>query len=162
MQMKFRQVSISAVVAAALLTAAGAVGSAESSDPLHGTWKLNAAKSQFTPGPAPKATSIKYEAAGDGLKVIVETESDKGKGHWEYTASFDGKDYPVTGNPESDAVSLKRIDKATSQATLKKGGKAITTNTRVVSADGKTLTITVKGTDAQGKAVDNVQVYEKQ
>lgn len=162
MHSRIQQASLSAVIAAALLTAAGGVGSAESSDPLHGTWKLNAAKSKFTPGPAPKATSIKYEAAGEGLKVIVDTESDKGKGHWEYTANFDGKDYPVTGSPDTDAVSLKRIDKASTQATLKKGGKTMTTNTRVVSADGKTLTITVKGTDAQGKAVDNVQVYEKQ
>ena len=162
MQMKIRQVSLSALVATALVAAVSGVSVAESGDPLHGTWKLNVAKSKFNPGPAPKATTLKYEAAGEGLKVIVDAESDKGKAHWQYTANYDGKDYPVTGSPDSDSVSLKRIDRVTTEATLKKGGKAMTTNTRVVSADGKTLTITVKGTNAEGQAVNNVQVYEKQ
>lgn len=162
MHLKFRQVSLSAVVAAALLAAVSGVGGAESKDPLHGTWKLNVAKSTYSPGPAPKAATVKYEAAGEALKVTVDTETDKGKGHWGYTTNFDGKDYPVTGNPDLDAASVKRIDAATTETTFKKGGKTATTNTRVVSADGKVLTITIKGTNAQGQAVNNVQVFEKQ
>jgi hypothetical protein len=160
MQVKFRQASLSVVVAAALLAASG-VG-ANSKDPLHGTWKLNVAKSKYSPGPAPKAAIVKYEAAGDALKVTVDLETDKGNRHWEYTTSFDGKDYPVTGNPDSDAASVKRIDAATTETTFKKGGKTTTINKRVVSADGKTLTITIKGTNAEGQAVNNVQVFDKQ
>lgn len=162
MHLKVRQVSLSALVVAALLVAVSGLSVAQSGDPLHGTWKLNIAKSKFSPGPAPKATTVKYEPAGDGMKVIVDVENEKGKTHWEYTAGFDGKEQAVTGNPDIDVVSLKRIGPASTEASFKKAGKPTTTNTRVVSADGKTLTITIKGTNAQGQAVHNVQVYEKQ
>ena len=162
MQVKIPRVSLSVVVGAALITALGGVSVAQPSDPLLGTWKLNVAKSKFDPGPAPKAVTLKYEAAGQGLKVIVDSDGAAGKVHWEYTANFDGKDYPVAGNPDGDVVALKRLAVTTTEAAFKKGGKATTTNTRVVSGDGKTLTITVKGANAQGQAVNNVQVYEKQ
>jgi hypothetical protein len=161
MHLKVRPVSLSALVVAALVVAVGS-SFAQSGDPLHGTWKLDIAKSTFSPGPAPKATNLKYEPAGDRLRVIVDVENEKGKAHWEYTAGFDGKEQAVTGNPEVDLVSLKRIGPATTEASFKKSGKPTTTNTRVVSPDGKTLTITIKGTNAQGQAVHNVQVYDKQ
>jgi hypothetical protein len=136
--------------------------SAQSSDPLLGTWKLNLAKSSFSPGPAPKAVTLKYEAAGQGMKVSVDGEIPTGKMQWGYTGELDGKENAVTGNPEADMVALKRIGPLTTEAITKKGGKVMTTNTRVVSADGKTLTITAKGTNAEGKAVHNVQVYDRQ
>jgi len=85
-----------------------------------------------------------------------------GRTKWEYTAGYDGKDHPVTGSLETDAVSLKRINPTTTEAAFKKSGKATTTSTRVVSDDGKTLTITTKGTNAEGKAVENIQVFAKQ
>ena len=80
----------------------------------------------------------------------------------QYTANFDGKDYPLTGSQNADKVSLKRIDARTTERTNKKGDKVVTTVTQVVSQDGKTMTTTVKGTNAQGQAVDNVLVFEKQ
>lgn len=144
----------------AVMLAAGS--SAQSSDPLLGTWKLNLAKSSFSPGPAPKAVTLKYEAAGQGMKVSVDGEIPTGKMQWGYTGELDGKENAVTGNPEADMVALKRIGPLTTEAITKKGGKVMTTNTRVVSADGKTLTITAKGTNAEGKAVHNVQVYDRQ
>ena len=162
MQLIKWRTSLSVVVGAALVMAAAGTAVAQAGDPLLGTWKLNVAKSHFKPGPAPKAGSLKYEAAGEGLKVTVDTDGAEGKAHWEYTANFDGKDYPVVGNPDGEAVVLKRLATTKTEAAFKVGGKATTTSTREVSADGKTLTITTKGTNAQGKAIDNVQVFDKQ
>ena len=159
---KMRRGTLSVVAGAALATVLSGVSIAQSSDPLLGTWKMNVAKSKFDPGPAPKSTSLKYEAAGQGLKVTVDTDGATGLAHWEYTANFDGKDYPVAGNPEGDMVALKRMTTTTTEAVIKKSGKTMTSNTRVVSADGKSLTITVKGTNAKGQTVHNVQVFDKQ
>ena len=154
--------ALSVIVGATLATVPCGVSEAQAPDPLIGTWKLNVAKSTFQPGPAPKSTTLKYEAASSGIKVTVDTDGAAGPGHWEYTANFDGKEYPVAGNPEADVVALKRITALSTEAHLKKSGKAVTTNTRVVSADGKTLTITVKGTNAKGAKVHNVQLFDRQ
>jgi hypothetical protein len=129
---------------------------------LVGTWKLNLAKSTFSPGPAPKSMTITYAAAGDGLKISVDVVPATGAGqHWEMTGNYDGKDYPVTGNPEADTISMKRVDDTRGESVFKKGGKVAATNTRVLSADGKTLTITSKGTNAQGQPRNDVQVFER-
>ena len=162
MQMKIQRGTLSLIAGAALATVLAGVSFAQSPDPLIGTWKLNVGKSKFDPGPGPKSATVRYEAAGQGLKVTVHTESASGPAHWSYTANFDGKDYPVAGNPDGDMVALKRITTMNTEAAFKKSGKSMSNNSRVVSADGKTLTITVKGTNAQGQAVNNVQVYEKQ
>ena len=77
-------------------------------------------------------------------------------------SAFDGKDYPLTGSAVADTVSLKRIDARTTDRTDKKGGKVVQTLKRVVSQNGKTMTVTVKGTNAQGQAVNNVVVFDKQ
>jgi hypothetical protein len=127
-----------------------------------GTWKLNEAKSKLSPG-APKNTSVVYEAAGDNVKVTVEGIGSDGKPtHNEWTGKFDGKDYPVTGDPNSDRRSLKRIDDRTLELTVKKGDRVTTTGRIVVSADGKTRTVTVSGTDPTGKKFHSAAVYDKQ
>lgn len=151
-------VAITVVIAIML----GSVG-AQSGDPALGTWKINLAKSKYNPGPAPKSTTVTYSVAGQGLKVVVDTVGPDGvKGHWEYTANFDGKDYPMIGNnADADSASLKRINANTVEVVNKRGGKRTLTHTRVLSADGKTLTITSTGTNAQGQTVNNVQVFEK-
>ena len=162
MQVKIQRGTLSVIAGAALATVLAGVSLAQSPDPLIGTWKLNVGKSTFDPGPAPKSGNLKYEASGQGLNVTVDTDGASGPAHWSYTANFDGKDYPVAGNPDGDMVALKRMTTTTTEAVIKKSGKTMTTNSRVVSADGKTLTITVKGTNAKGQAVHNVQVFEKQ
>jgi hypothetical protein len=43
-----------------------------------------------------------------------------------------------------------------------KDGKVLETTRGVVSGDGKTMRLTVKGTDAQGKPFESVQVFDKQ
>ena len=134
------------------------------SDPQVGVWKLNVAKSKYSPGPAPKSATTRIEAAGAGAKVTVDQEmADGTKRHWEFTANYDGKDSPVTGNnPDADTVARTRIDAATVQTISKKGGKVTTTQTSAVSSDGKTRTVTTKGVNASGQQVNNVAVYERQ
>jgi len=145
-----------------ILVAAVAVVSAQSTNPRIGTWHLNVAKSKYSPGPAPKSQVLKIEAAGEGEKVTSEVVSATGsKTVSVYTANYDGKPYPITGSETSDMVALKRVDANTSERTDTKGGKAVQTLVRVVSKDGKTMTVTIKGTNAQGQAVNNVLVFEK-
>ena len=127
-----------------------------------GVWHLNVAKSKYSPGPGPKSGTTKIEAAGAGTKVTVDqVAADGAKVHYEFTANYDGKDAPVTGNPNADTVARTRIDAATVQTISKKGGKVTLTQTSAVSSDGKTRTVTTKGVNASGQQVNNVAVYEK-
>jgi hypothetical protein len=164
MNVSRRVVVLGVVVTLGVVFGAGLVRvSAQASDPRIGTWKLNVEKSKFSPGPAPQSQTVKVEAAGEGEKAITEGVNAAGAAiRTEYTAKYDGKDYPLTGSQNADTVSLKRIDARTTVRTDKKGEKEVATLTRVVSEDGKTMTVTVKGTNAQGQAVDNVAVYDKQ
>jgi len=148
------------VMSAAVLV--GTIVAAQTPDPLIGTWKLNVAKSKYSPGPAPKSSTAKFEAAGAGLKVTVDTVPATGDAvHAVYTATYDGKDSPLTGNPDGDMISMKRTSANVTESTYKLKGKVTLTNTRTVSADGKTLTVVQKGTNAKGETVNNTLVYEK-
>ena len=139
-----------------------AVAGGFASNPNMGTWKLKEAKSKF-PLMAAKNTTVVYEAVGDNVKVTVDgTDRDGKPAHNEWTGKFDGKDYPVTGDPDSDARSYRNIDDRTLKLTLKKGGKVTLSGRIVVSADGKTRTVTLSGTDASGKKVKSTAVYDKQ
>src|SRR6266545_3748384 len=132
-------------------------------DPTVGTWKLNTEKSKYSPGPAPKSATITYEETADGVKRTGESiDADGNKTSFEYTAKYDGKDYPVSGSDLFDAIALKRLNDRTVESTLKKSGKVVTTARRVVSKDGKTLTLTITGTNAKGQKMKNIAVYEKQ
>lgn len=152
--------SIACLGFAALLIGSGFA----QSDPQVGLWRLNVAKSKYSPGPAPKSATTIIEAVGAGTKVTVDQVMPDGtKRHWEFTANYDGKDSPVTGNnPDVDMVARTRIDANTVQTVSKKGGKVTTTQTSAVSSDGKTRTVTTKGVNASGQQVNNVAVYEKQ
>lgn len=136
---------------------------AQTPDPLVGAWKLDVAKSKFSPGPAAKSSSATFSAAGAAIKAVIDTESGTGeKSHWEYTAGFDGKEVKIVGtNPDADAISVTRTSARVSVSVYKKGGKTTLTNTRTVSADGKTLTVAQKGTNAKGETVNNSLVYTK-
>jgi hypothetical protein len=127
-----------------------------------GTWKLNEAKSKFAPG-ASKNNTVVYEAAGENVKVTVDGTDRDGKAtHNEWTGKFDGKDYPVTGDPTSDARSYKKVDASTLELTVKKDGKVTASGRIVVAADGKSRTVTTSGTDPEGKKIKNTAVYDKQ
>ena len=128
-----------------------------------GTWKLNVAKSTFRPGPPPAAETRIYQSQPEGVKTTVTTTwADRKTTTVEYPANYDGKDYPVSGSRDIDAVALTRMDEFTSAATLKHAGKEIGVARRVVSPDRKTMTITYKGINSIGDKVDNVAVYDRQ
>lgn len=128
-----------------------------------GTWKLDAAKSKFSPGPAPKSLTLKWEATPAGIKFSSDGVGGDGKPtHTAYVSKFDGKDVPYEGNPDGDMSSAKKIDDNSYDNTWKKGGKATISAKVVVSADGKSMTITQTGTNAKGETVNNSVVYTKQ
>jgi hypothetical protein len=151
------------VLAAGVLMMA-VIATAQSKDPFVGTWRLDTAKSKYSPGPAPKSQTAVYEAAGQGYRVTVKAEPASGAAQqWSYTTALDGKDVPITGNnPNADMIAVKRIDATTLETVNKKGGKVTTTQRNVVSADGKTRTVTSTGVDGQGQKVNNVTVFVKQ
>jgi hypothetical protein len=127
-----------------------------------GTWKLDEAKSKLVAG-MPKNTTVVYTTAGDSMKVVVEGVSADGKPtHNEWTGKFDGKDYPLTGDPSADARSYKRIDANTLELANKKDGKVVLSGRITISADGKTRTVTVSGTGPDGKKLTSSAVYNKQ
>jgi len=149
------------VVGLVMVFAAGSA-SAQSSDPFNGTWKLNPAKSTYSPGPAPQSVTLVIEGTDAAHKITVDVTSATGASqHWSISGAF-GKELPVVGNdPYGDTAVLKRINATTAETQYVKGGKPTVKNTGVVSADGKILTITGTGTDAQGRTVHNVGVYTK-
>lgn len=151
-----------ALLAGIFAIVVGSAVQAQAPKALTGTWKLNVAKSKFSPGPPPTSMTVTYTPAADAIKISVDVTWAAGETQkWEMTGKYDGKDYPITGNPAADTVSFKRVDDHTGESTFKKDGKVVATNTRVLSKDGKTLTITSTGTTADGKPRNDVQVFEK-
>ena len=131
-------------------------------DPQKGTWKLNESKSKITPGTA-KFTTVTFKGMLGNIKVTSDGTASNGQpAHVEWSGKFDGKDYPVTGSPDSDARSYTKVNDRTLQFTAKKNGKVIATGRTVVSADGKSRTVNVSGTTASGKKFKNFAVYDKQ
>ena len=131
-------------------------------NPHMGTWKLNEAKSKLAAN-ATKNHTVVYEASGDDIKVTVDgTDAAGAATHNEWTGKFDGKYYPVSGDPTSDTRAYRKINNRTITITAKKGKKVALTGTITVSANGKTRTVTTRGTDANGKLFRSTAVYDKQ
>ena len=164
MQIRLKRAYLVAAFAGAWTIALAGTVLAQAADPQVGTWKINLAKSKYRPGPAPKSGITKIEAVGAGTRVIVDQgQADGSMRHWEFTANYDGKDAAVTGNnPDADTVARTRVNANTAKTVSKKGGKVTTSQTSTVSSDGKTRTVTTTGTNAAGKPVNNVAVYDKQ
>lgn len=127
-----------------------------------GSWKLNESKSKIPAG-ASKNTSVVYTAEGDSYKCVVDGVDGQGNpAHNEWTGKFDGKDYPLTGDPNADTRSVQKVDDRHYKLANKKDGKTVVDGTITYSADGKTRTVTTHGTDAKGKKVSTTFVYDKQ
>ncbi len=127
-----------------------------------GTWKLNEAKSKFGAGTGKNMTVV-YEVAGDNMKVVVDGVDKDGKAiHTEWTGKFDGKDYPVTGNPNEDVRSYTKVNDRALDFASKQGGKATAVGHVEVTADGKSRTVKTTVTDSSGKKASSVAVYDKQ
>jgi len=149
----------------ALLVVALPLAVSAQSSPFAGTWKLNVAKSKYSPGPAPKSSTITTKVNADGsFTQTWDTVPATGAAlKYELTFKADGKDYTYKGtNPNADSAAYKSIDAHTWDVTAKKGGKVVQNTHTVISADGKTRTATQTGTDAKGQKISNTLVYEKQ
>jgi hypothetical protein len=146
---------------AAVLFAVGICWAA-SSNVFMGTWQLNEAKSKTAAG-AGKNSTVAYTMEGDNIKCTIDGTNSSGQPmHSEWTGKFDGKDYPVTGDPITDMRSYRMINSHTLSVTEKKDGKVVDTVRIVVSADGKTRTVTAHGRNAKGMRTTSVTVYDKQ
>ena len=165
MQARIRQACLFAVVALGLVVVLAGTALAQSSTPTNiGTWKIDLAKAKYAAGTAPKSATFTVAAAGAGIKVTVDSVGADGTvSHWGYTANYDGKDNPITGNClYGDVVAATRVDASTIKLIYKKGGTVTVTQTFAVSSDGKTGTVTGAGTNAAGQTVSSVAVYDKQ
>ena len=155
--MRKQLIKVSLILAAAALAAFGA-------DNTLGTWKLNVEKSKYTPAPFPiKSLTTIREAADGGVKTTsTGVQADGTPINSSNTIKYDGKEYPITGAPW-DTSSIKQVDANTLTSTnTQKNGKYHVTNRTVISKDGKTMTTTSKGTNAEGKPVTATLVYDKQ
>ena len=159
--MKIRLAVTFLAVLFASIAVVAAPAAASSSDPQMGTWKLNEAKSKLMPG-VPKITTVVFAPAGEKVKITTDgVDANKITTHTEWVGKFDGKDYPVTGDPSADTRAYKKIDARTVEFTGKTGGKVTMTVKIVVSADGKSRTATVQGRTPSGAPVVETQVFDK-
>jgi hypothetical protein len=129
-----------------------------------GTWKFDPDKSKSTSSNKLISRTDVREATPDGGVKVTRTEQTAtgGPSNATYTYKYDGKEYPASGG-QFDAIAVKRVDANTSSWEVKKSdGKYHQTGRIVISKDGKTMTQTFKGTDAEGKPVQGTNVYDKQ
>ena len=129
-----------------------------------GTWRLNVAKSTYSPAPLPVRSLTSTRAAWNGGVKVTNTGelTDGSPINSGYTAKYDGTESPVTGTVW-DTILVKQVDAdAFTTETKKTGGTYHATGQVKVSGDGKTMTVTSKGTNAEGKPFTASYVYEKQ
>jgi hypothetical protein len=131
-------------------------------DPIVGTWKLNLAKSKFS-GPAPKSSTVTYTEDGDWLVLKAEGVTADGTSTTRNSRfKLDGKEYPYDGPYGKGTISGKKTGERQGTATVKLDNGNSYTQKTVISADGKTRTITTSGKNAQGQAMNNTVVHERQ
>ena len=139
------------------------VGLLAAESPFAGTWKMNADKSKLAGADALQNVTAQYEVTGGTLKATVQGTSTQGQPvNFNYEAKLDGTPGTSNGSDAFDTITLQRVSTHVLKATAKKGGKVVYTDRRVVSKDGKTLTISRSGTDTQGKPFRETMVFDKQ
>jgi hypothetical protein len=137
--------------------------SAQEPPPFAGTWKLNVAKSSFGATPPPKSDTTVMTAVENGYRVVTDQVNPEGKAiRYEYTVRFDGKDYPVTGSPKFEAISVNKIDDRTFDWIMKKGGKVVSRGRTAYSPDGKLRTLTYAWADSSGQKFEITAIFERQ
>jgi hypothetical protein len=82
--------------------------------------------------------------------------------HGVWVGKFDGKAYPAKGNLPYNSVAYTVVNDRTNDITAMKDGKTMWTGKITVSADGKSRTATINGTDEKGKKFTNKAVYDKE
>lgn len=131
--------------------------------PFAGTWKMNADKSKLTGADAVQNVTAQYEVTGDTLRATIQGTTMEGQPvNFTYEAKLDGTPGTASNSDTFDSITLQRVSAHVLKATAKKGGKVVYTDRRVVSQDGKTMTISRTGTDSQGKPFKATMVFDKQ
>ncbi|HTT19523.1 MAG TPA: hypothetical protein VMG82_11280 [Candidatus Sulfotelmatobacter sp.] len=147
------------IVVIALLSTACA-----SDDPFIGKWILDPQHSRYPIGSRPTRMVIEMEPATRGIRYHSDTTyANRNTTHTEYTADYDGRQVLVWGTyglllP----VSLKRIDSHTVVASYFKSFQVVATSRRVVSRDGRRMTITTTSKDSSGRKVTTIGIYGRQ
>lgn len=162
MQSRTRRWSLLVLVLASAVFPTAWAATALDKDPFLGSWLLDSDKSTFVPGPAPEDRTMIFEMKDGGFRHVTKTRNLflGGTDDIDYTAKFDGKDYPITGTG-LDTVSLKRVDPHKIERVGKVQGKVTEHCTMEVSPDGKTLTLTIKGS-YNGTDYSSVQILTRQ
>jgi hypothetical protein len=163
MQARMRQIAVVGVVAVVLAGVLGGTALTQS-DPILGMWRLNVAKSKYSPGPAPKSDTRVYEPwETDGIKLTATiVQADGTPVAAGFSAHYDGKDYEVRGTADYDTLALKRVSATTVSEVLKKNGRVVGSAKHVVSKNGKMFTLTTNWTNTKGQKASRVSVYDKQ
>jgi len=157
-------IRLSALIFGSIVGLALSTAHATSSrDPVLGTWRLNVAKSQFTPGPGWQSQIRKYRAIPQGVAVTWTGVDAKGeKMRVRYTYAYDGRDYPMLGSASYDTLNAVRIDERTVRSEEKRDGITVGIAVRTVSPDGKVLTISDEGTNRKGQRFSQLLAFDRQ
>jgi hypothetical protein len=153
-------------VVVAVLGLTGSVAHGQSkpdSKILMGSWKLNVEKSKYSPGPAPKSQILTWKPTGTGFSFTVDTVDPEGQAvQQQANGTFDGTPYAFKTPKISGMRTTKWVDALTAEEVDTVDGKVRVSRTAVISKDGKILTVTSKGVNAQGQPTSSTTVYEKQ
>ncbi len=148
-----------AIIAAAVSCATTVACFAAS--PQMGTWKLNEEKSKIPAGMG-KNNTVTYAEQKDKIKITVDGVDKDGKPvHSVWLGKFDGKAYPLKGSSSINAVAYRTVNDRTNDITALKDGKVAWSGRITVAPDGKSRTVTISGTDANGKKFNGKAVYNK-
>ena len=121
----------------------------------NGTWHLNAAKSKFTSSAKEQSETRTYDISGDKVTMKSSSKDPAGKTlNFSYSAGYDGKWYPMTGNPNADRISLNAVSDRQLKSRSQLHGKPSVESTATVSADGKHLTLKRKMLRLKGAPTD--------
>ena len=121
----------------------------------NGTWHLNAAKSKFASSAKEQSETRTYDISGNKVTMKSSSKDLSGKVlKFSYSAGYDGKWYPMIGNPNANRISLTAVSDREFKARSQLHGKASVASTATVSADGKHLVVKRKMLRMKGAPTD--------
>ena len=151
------------VFGALFASALSVAHAAPAANPVIGSWKLNVAKSTFTPGPGWRSQIRVYQATPTGVSVTwTGVDASGAEMHVHYAYDYDGRDYPMAGSASYDTLNAVPVDAWTVRSEEKRDGKIVGIAVRQVSPDGKVRTITDKGTNRKGQAFSQRLIFDRQ
>jgi hypothetical protein len=131
-------------------------------NPFNGTWVANIEKSRRHPNHQFQSATLTFEVSGDVVSMTHAGVNMAGK--YESGTSVlhaDGQEHPVSVHAPGVVALTKWAGTRVLESQARKDGHVVGTGTYAVSADGKTLTATVAGTDAAGAAFEQVIVFDR-